>query len=1046
MIRVKLSFCFFLLFLLSTKGILAQQTMDSIKLNLETITINDGLSQGMVRSIIQDQEGFIWFATKDGLNKYDGYRMVVYRHDPNDSLSLPDNYVTQLVEDAEGNFWVGTATQGLCLFDKKNEQFKQIRIKSPDEPIHNIEQLIYKDGSLLIHSHAKCFLLNAELLHSIRSRKGNIEIIPTIDFAQLYNHQFRPQQKFKKAFIGAVSDHSFWFWEGDSIAIFKSSENLKDWTLTVRPTTYYGINEPVFSLSVNEIPKIQKCLIRANSMFINYNLRQQKIEFSKTFEQNFSIFISLSINTNCYYISNEHKNFEFNTVSNELKTVSINRQDIHLAGLSSCIDNNHTLWIGMNGQGVIKIEERKQKFHSNFQINSHLIRDVKENPTFTSNTLLLEYDPQINAMLPWKLNGYLKKKKYGITTIIQDKNSQYWFKGGILGTDTRFILSYNKQSGAMKEYHIINHYPKQFESMFCDSKNNIWMIYDHDDQHCRIRELDKTHDTILNEFVFPVKNILKEYSFVSDHWEDRHGVFWFATTQGLFSLDAAKNRWQLWKNNLHDTSSLSNDVLFSICPDPGMPDNYFWLGTNGGGLNRFEISTGKCIHYDEKNGLSNNVVYGILSDRQHNLWLSTNKGLSCFNPTLQSFFNFREKDGLVGDEFNRYEYWKSPNGDIFFGGVNGFTYFNPEEVLKGSQVASIKLTGLSVFNNPVSYQPNSALLDAPISYAKHITLTDEQNMFTIEFAYLNFASPDTKKYKYMLQGFNKDWIENGTDNSAKFTNIAPGTYTFIVTGCNSRDMKCALPASIIITILPPWWGTWWFRLLAFSVVIFSIYAFYRYRLRQALNIYKLRNSIASDLHDEIGSTLSSISMSSTIIQQTMKQQSPETEILLQQISTNTDNMMEAMSDIVWTINTKNDRFDNIVSRMRAFAYEILEPCGCVIHFYSDELLNQNKLDMLKRKNLYLLFKEAVNNVAKYSACHNVWIEIKRNENQQIILSIKDDGIGFDMQSKNETAEHVNAFGGNGMSNMNLRAQQINAELKINSSKGNGTEIVLCMHM
>lgn len=1024
---------------LSVKSSAAQDKLDSFKLNIEIINANNGLSQGMVRSIIQDKDGFIWFATKDGLNKYDGYRMVVYRNNPNDSLSLPDNYVTQLLEDSCGNFWVGTATKGLWLFDKQHEQFKKVRIKSSHEPLDNISQLLYCNGSLLIYSHAECYMLHAGLLKTIHQQKTSYEVIPNVDFSSLYTHTFRPHQPFKQWLIGAMTDNRVWFWEKDSITIFSYSKNTNQWSMQSQALSAYGIDESIYSLYVYEIPGKNEYLFKTNTGIYIVDGRQNKVIFSKTFELNSSLFLSKSIHEQCYYISNEHNNYELNTHTRTLKKINLNRQDMNLAGLCSYIDANHTLWIGMNGQGVIKIEERKQKFNSIPQINTHLIRDVKEYPMFISKNHPLQFHPNHLSFSECLPKDYLNKHNYGITSLIQAKDSVYWFKGSKNGTDYRFILSYDQRKGRMKEYQIINRYPRQFESMFCDSKNNIWMIYIHNDQHGRLRQLDKIHDTILSEFIFPIKHHLKEYPFVSEYWEDQQGFFWFATTQGLLSLDVEHKRWRHWKNIPSNHTTLSNDVLFSICPDPIHPNQYLWLGTNGGGLNRFDRATGKCIHFNEKDGLPNNVVYAIVSDRQHHLWLSTNKGISCFDPTLNSFINFREKDGLVGDEFNRYEYWKSPKGDLYFGGVNGFTYFNPEDVLQGNLLAPIKLTGLSIFNTPIEYQTNSKVLDAPISYAKHITLNYAQNMFAIEFAYLNFSSPDTKKYKYRLEGFSNNWIDNGTDNIAKFTNLAPGDYTFTVTGCNSSDLKYAPPASIRITILPPWWGTWWFRLSALAAVIGAIYALYRYRLQQALNIYELRNTIASDLHDEIGSTLSSISISSTIIQQSNPQDSPETKKLLQQISWNTDTMMEAMSDIVWTINTKNDRFENVVSRMRAFAYELLEPQGCAIHFYADEQLPRTKLDMLKRKNLYLLFKEAIHNIAKYSGCKNVWIELKKIQPRQIMLYIKDDGSGFDVHSKHAGEIH---FGGNGMANMKLRAQQMKSILHIHSSPGQGTEITL----
>lgn len=232
-----------------------------------------------------------------------------------------------------------------------------------------------------------------------------------------------------------------------------------------------------------------------------------------------------------------------------------------------------------------------------------------------------------------------------------------------------------------------------------------------------------------------------------------------------------------------------------------------------------------------------------------------------------------------------------------------------------------------------------------------------------------------------------------------------------------------------------------YLLISFLLVtIIGLIIFYRYKLKQSKNIEKMRNRIASDLHDEIGSTLSSISLSSTIIQNKLNENDSPIKPLLNQISQHTDSMMEAMSDIVWSINTKNDRFDNIINRMRAFAIELLEPKGCNILFEAEDNLNDIKLDPSQRKNLYLIFKEAINNTAKYAECKNIWINFIKQHNR-LILKIKDDGVGFE----NATQINSNAaynFGGNGLKNMKKRAEEINAIFTLNSYAGLGTELKL----
>ena len=219
----------------------------------------------------------------------------------------------------------------------------------------------------------------------------------------------------------------------------------------------------------------------------------------------------------------------------------------------------------------------------------------------------------------------------------------------------------------------------------------------------------------------------------------------------------------------------------------------------------------------------------------------------------------------------------------------------------------------------------------------------------------------------------------------------------------------------------------------------GIYMFYRYRLQQILKLQTVRNRIASDLHDEIGSTLSSISLSSTIIQSKLKGNNAEAERLLRQVSNNTDKMMEALSDIVWAINTKNDRFNNVVNRMRAFAVEMCEPINVNIQFNVSENINDVQLDMQQRKNLYLIFKEAVNNIVKYSGCSNVLIHIGLQGGKMLFMTIKDDGKGFDVPVPG--IEEIR-LSGNGVRNMKKRAQELGGQLTVDSAHGEGTMVQL----
>src|SRR6185436_3758229 len=282
-----------------------------------------------------------------------------------------------------------------------------------------------------------------------------------------------------------------------------------------------------------------------------------------------------------------------------------------------------------------------------------------------------------------------------------------------------------------------------------------------------------------------------------------------------------------------------------------------------------------------------------------------------------------------------------------------------------------------------------------------------------------------------LEGFDKEWNYAGNKHNATYTNLDPGKYTFRVKGSNDDGVWNEKATAVILTILPPWYMTWWFRTLAAAAIAGSVYLIYRYRLRQALNLQMVRNRIAQDLHDEVGSNLSSISIF-TDMATSKSVKNEDVKSLLNKINDYTRTSMEAMSDIVWMINSGNDRFENIIIHMRELAAELFEAKNYLLHLNFDKQLNSLKLGMDERKNFYLIYKEALNNIVKYADGKNVWIEMDMNHSS-VHLKIKDDGIGFDMHK----ATH-----GNGLINMQKRTEVLKGDLKIYSSPGNGTTLTL----
>jgi signal transduction histidine kinase/CheY-like chemotaxis protein len=287
--------------------------------------------------------------------------------------------------------------------------------------------------------------------------------------------------------------------------------------------------------------------------------------------------------------------------------------------------------------------------------------------------------------------------------------------------------------------------------------------------------------------------------------------------------------WTVYANDPTDTASLSTDVIYAIQRDPQDVD-VLWVGTNGGGLNRFKKRTGKVRRYSTKDGLPNDVVYGILADDAGHLWMSTNKGVSRFDPATGVFRNYDASDGLQSDEFNRYASCKQPDGRLFFGGVKGFNHFNPAELADDSTASAMRITAIKLINKVVDFRSDGSPLTTPAYLSTGMTIPHSANMVTFEFASMEFSAPEEHRYQYLLEGFDSDWIMAGHDRSAVYTNLDPGTYTFRVRGDNSDGIWDTQGTAFQLVVLPPWWRTWWAYALYVAAFTGGVFIFIRLRI------------------------------------------------------------------------------------------------------------------------------------------------------------------------------------------------------------------------
>jgi two-component sensor histidine kinase len=397
------------------------------------------------------------------------------------------------------------------------------------------------------------------------------------------------------------------------------------------------------------------------------------------------------------------------------------------------------------------------------------------------------------------------------------------------------------------------------------------------------------------------------------------------------------------------------------------------------------------------------------------------KGLAKLNPSNGIFRVYDVEDGLVNNQFNWHAYHKNKEGKMYFGGISGFVSFFPDSMRIEKHGSTVTLTSFKVFDKETIL--NQSLLNPP-----DIILAHNQNFFSIDFAVLDLSPVYKHKFAYMLEGIDPQWVQSGLRTTAFYTDIKYGSYRFLVKACNA-DGIWGEPTVINIKILPAWWNTWWFKTISLFVLIGIFFAGYRYRLNQLMKIEKIRFSIASDLHDEIGSNLSSISVDSQSLISSQTLNDTERELSVD-ISKTAKETVDAMRDIIWFINPKNDMNEDIIFKMRQTAAKYL--CNIDWDFKVSEDVRIDSFNLDDRRNIFLLYKEALTNVVRHSNAKKCSIAITGHPNS-LAIKIKDDGIGFELQN------HRSA---NGIRSMEARAEKVKGKLNIISGNDIGTMIEL----
>lgn len=783
----------------------------------ENVTIADGLSQGMIFHAIQSRDGFLWFGTKDGLNRYDGYNFKVYTNDPFDAFSISGNVVRHIFEDSRENLWLVIENSDLNLFDKKTGKFYRLPVGPGGLPAVPQSLVIeMSDGSF--------WLGTARGLCHLKWKPGrtgpapgNPDLRAALQVETVYpdKEQGLASENLDNFNSGALAlDGTLWVVSNHCpYRLVKGSDRFEPVPLPEK-----GAPKPyILELYANKDGSILVVFAIGNTM----------------------VFQSASYIDGIWNFYPQLKQYKMSGLNipyqdqSALQQAIRDKDEFQIQKFLNCerpghshskplFDRSGNIWVGTNGYGLHKFKPASSLFRHYFK--GHSISRIFVN---SSGEAFISRDFYKMATgrqgtSGWEFNLSPDQAAYPPGFYLETQTGIGWHVNNV------GLLVRTNPDGSKRTYNFGLSTPQLLAT---DHSGMLWASKDGSKLLCFDSSADQPVTYDLSGLLGPVSSF---YALLPD----KKGHVWITNSQGLVEGrpdGKGGYAFKVWRNDPANPHSLAYNATLSLCEDPAFPDDYLWVGTKGGGLNRLDKASRQFFQLNTRNSdLPNDVAYGILPDESGNLWVSTNRGLSRVtlprgrnahpNPRDFYFQNYRATDGLQDDEFNTGAYFRCPDGQLMFGGVNGLTAFYPNQLPKRNNDAPVHITDLNINNQPYDYQESNGTLK----------FRYDQNVLTIGFALLDFANPKENRYRYRLLGADPDWVDAGTRHFANYTRLSPGTYRFEVEGSTGGGIWSPHSATLQFVIYPPWWASWWAWSMYAVILLGSAYYFYSFQLKRKL--------------------------------------------------------------------------------------------------------------------------------------------------------------------------------------------------------------------
>lgn len=1017
-------------------------------LRFEHIGVEDGLSQSTITTILQDRRGFLWFGTEDGLNRYDGYTFTVFKPDPDDSSSISDRWIHALYEGRDGSIWVGTRLGGLNRFDPLTGKFTAYLNNPADSSTisSNKVNAIYEDsdGIIWVGTEAGLAWLDPSSGKITRVRgipddpatlsgirittvfedlRGNIWV-GTAD-AGLNRFSTRTSTFRRYNYDPALPDRLC----SNNIESIAQDVNGILWLATPNGLT-----------RLNPISGYASCF--RNDPTVLESLSDNQVE-TVFIDRLGRLWVGTARGLD-FYVA-ETGTFG-HIVSNPAAPDSLSAETIY----SIYQDRGGVMWVGTYGGGINKYDQTRERF-AYFRNHPDDSASLSENFIFpihvdstgrvwigTYGGGLNQFDPVTGGFTRYMNvsgNPFSLPNNY-VWSIFSDSKSTLWVGTGSglarFDADTSRFIAYSRRADNSSDQE-----PGVVFTMAEDSSGVIWLgtrngigrFYTGTGAYLpeRFDELGApgTGDRVVSMLM------------------ESGDILWFGTMdRGLYRFNIRTRTLENYRADPDVPGSLSHNTVFAIHRDSR---GTLWLATGGGGLNRFEPETGTFHSYTEEDGLPSAVIYGILEDANGNLWMSTNYGVSRFNPIALAFRNFTVNDGLANMDFNMSAYARAPNGAMYFGSVKGLNAFYPDRIFENNYVPPIAITSLTREGKPLA---DTGLPGIPSA----IVLSWPGNSFEFEFTALGFADTAHNQYAYKLEGFDPDWYYIDNKRNGRYTNLPGGEYTLLLKAANSDGVWNEHPLEIPVTVIPPYWETWWFQMTAVLIVAVLGFVGYRVRVHQVegrnreleelvrartfemeklfertkeLAVIEERNRLARDLHDSAKQKAFAALAQLGAVNAAMD--GPRARHHLLEAETLVTEVIQELTFLIQEMYPVALMENGLAATVREYVFEWANRNDIQADVTIDA---PHRLELKVEQAIYRVIQESLANVARHSGAQIVHVEL-RYDNQHLDALVADDGCGFDIESQSA---------GVGIRSIRERILSIGGRVTFESESGCGTRV------